>query len=150
MPAQSSAHARLAELMNKRRIERRMLWDEIAESAEISTAHLRKIRTGEAKASELTEANIEAALKWERGSIERILRGGDPVVSDEVAQPAARMDADRNHASPALEQLLAAVQQELAQLRGEVRQQRDKIEELTEALQAPAREDGDSHQGLTA
>lgn len=80
---------RLADLMDQRRVALRLRWEDVADEAGISTAFLRKIRSGQT-ASPLTLAKLETALGWAPGSISAILGGGVPT---EAAPP--------THAAPA-------------------------------------------------
>ncbi|MEV7013484.1 hypothetical protein [Streptosporangium sp. NPDC051022] len=73
-----SAHLRLADAMDTRRKELRLRWEEIAERAEISGTHLRRIRRGESGFTDVVEARLEEALRWSPGSIEAALKGEEP------------------------------------------------------------------------
>lgn len=64
--------------MDARRVDLRMTWREVAETAELSLAGLSAIRRGERQPSTLTVRRIEDALQWEHGSIQAVLDGGDP------------------------------------------------------------------------
>ncbi|WP_144070250.1 hypothetical protein [Nonomuraea indica] len=68
---------RLAKLMETRRLALHLMWEDVAQAAGITTAFLRKIRSG-AGARPLTKAKLEAVLQWAPGSIDAILEGGDP------------------------------------------------------------------------
>ncbi|MFF4417000.1 hypothetical protein ACFYY8_31150 [Streptosporangium sp. NPDC001559] len=73
-----SARLRLADAMDGRRKELRLRWEEIAERAEISGTHLRRIRRGESGFTDLVEVRLEEALLWSPGSIKAVLGGGEP------------------------------------------------------------------------
>ena len=79
MTTQPSARARLAALMDERRLELRLTWQDVADRGGISLRALANARTGDAEIRPLTQAGIEGGLQWERGSVARILAGGDPV-----------------------------------------------------------------------
>ncbi len=79
MASQSEARQRLAELMDKRRLELRLTWQEVAEHGAVSLRALANARTGDSEIRPLTQAGIEAGLSWESGSVGIILAGGDPV-----------------------------------------------------------------------
>lgn len=68
---------RLDEAMNRRRLELRMNWRQLAEAADISYTALRAIRRGEYRPTELTAQALDEALQWEPGSVLAILDGGD-------------------------------------------------------------------------
>lgn len=68
---------RLDEAMNRRRLELRMNWRQLAEAADISYTALRAIRRGEYRPTELTAQGLDVALEWELGSVLAILDGGD-------------------------------------------------------------------------
>ena len=73
------ARERLAELMEQRMADLRLTWREVAETGDISYEALRAARNGSGDIRRNTQAGIEAGLRWERGSVARILAGGDPV-----------------------------------------------------------------------
>lgn len=78
MQPDSHARSRLSVEMNKRRLELRLRWNQVAERASISIAHLSRIRNGEAPLSDLAKSSIETALEWPPGAIGRLLDEGDP------------------------------------------------------------------------
>lgn len=69
---------RLSEAMEKRRLELRMKWTQVADRADLSGAGLSAIRRGDRSPSPLTRARIEHALGWAPGSVEAILDGREP------------------------------------------------------------------------
>lgn len=79
MTSHSDSVRRLSDALNKRRTALRLQWQEVTDRANMSTAHLRNVRTGKASLSDLAKAELEEALQWAPGSIDRILEGGDPV-----------------------------------------------------------------------
>ncbi len=79
------ARARLAGLMDKRRLELRLTWREVAEAGGVSYEALRATRNGKGDIRPLTQAGIEKAFRWEQGSITRILNGGGPVPLEQPA-----------------------------------------------------------------
>lgn len=96
-------HERLSQLMNKRRLELGMRWDDVATSAGIADVTIRAIRRGDNQPSELTQRRIEDALRWEHGSIEATLAGGEPTP---VESPNDREDA---LPEPSMAEVLARV-----------------------------------------
>ena len=99
MTTQPSARARLAGLMDERRLELRLTWQDVAERGGISLRALANARTGDAEIRPLTQAGIEGGLQWERGSVARILAGGDPLPLGDV--PAPRSPVQVPSAAPA-------------------------------------------------
>lgn len=77
-PKRSPERKRLAKLMDDRRADLRLRWDEVAELAGVTYETLRQVRYGAGEIRILTKRGIEEALQWERGSIDAILAGGDP------------------------------------------------------------------------
>lgn len=75
----SEPYERLDSAMNARRLDLRMNWREVSTAAGISYEALRGIRRGDYRPSELTARALDDALRWERGSVEAILAGGDPM-----------------------------------------------------------------------
>lgn len=78
---------RLDQAMNRRRLELRMNWRELAEAAGISYTALRAIRRGEYRPTELTAQDLDAALQWAPGSVHAVLDGRDPSPLEERAKP---------------------------------------------------------------
>lgn len=82
MPTTPEARQRLAALIEKRREELGMLWQDVADAGDVSLKTLYNVRTQEdGEISPPTRRKLEAALRWEPGSIERILAGGEPQVA---------------------------------------------------------------------
>jgi hypothetical protein len=80
MPMTPEARKRLADLMNNRRVELDLRWQDVAEAADLSLKTLYSARQPDGgDISDLTQGKIENGLQWQRGSIERIANGGDPV-----------------------------------------------------------------------
>lgn len=74
-----TSRARLDRLMSDRRAQLGKLWNEVAADAGLTKEGLRAIRRGETIAIQPgSKRGIEDALSWERGSVDRILAGGDP------------------------------------------------------------------------
>jgi DNA-binding XRE family transcriptional regulator len=69
---------RLDDAMNRRRLELRMNWRQVAQAADISYTALRAIRRGEYRPTELTAQSLDDALQWTRGSVLAVLDGGEP------------------------------------------------------------------------
>lgn len=88
----AAARSRLAQLMDERRVQLGLTWNEVAERASLTKEGLRTVRTGTRKIMPLTKGGIEVALAWQQGSVDAILAGGTP----EDAPTAAR-----THETPA-------------------------------------------------
>jgi hypothetical protein len=76
MPTQPEERRRLAALMDERRLELGLRWQEVASAGGISLRALNNARTGDREIRPLTRRGIERGLRWAPGSIERILSGG--------------------------------------------------------------------------
>lgn len=74
-------HGRLAEAMESRRVELRMTWRDVADAGGMTVEGLRGIRRGERHPTTLTKRRIEDALRWQAGSVEQILVGGEPTAA---------------------------------------------------------------------
>ncbi|MDL4812723.1 helix-turn-helix domain-containing protein [Actinomadura opuntiae] len=85
-------HERLSEALDRRRRELGMTWRAIATAADISYEALRAIRRGDYRASDITAAAIDRAVRWEDGSVEAIYDGGDPTP---LAEEKSRRSAGR-------------------------------------------------------
>jgi len=86
MPGMPQAH-RLAELMEERRLDLGLRWNDVAAESGMSVEGLRAMRRDGAVPRALNQRGIEKALRWERGSVKRVLRGEDPVPLAAVAVP---------------------------------------------------------------
>lgn len=93
-------HERLADELNRRRLELRLQWTDIAKAAGITDKALRAMRRGEYGPSELTQIRLDEALRWRPGSVAAVLGGGQPrllgqLSADEAAEAITqdRMDA---------------------------------------------------------
>lgn len=92
----TEAHAkRLGDLVRARRRELKLTQADVQESGGPSTATIRLIEGG--KHTDLrpgTVAPLEQILKWQEGSIAKVLEGGDPIPAPEVQ----KFPADMTHA----------------------------------------------------
>lgn len=109
-------HERLDAALRRRIEELDMTWGELADAAGVHEVTLRAIRRGENRPSPRTQRRLESALRWARGSVQRIYAGGDPEVlpaeetrprtrSEELLAAWAARDARRAHDQAALEEL---------------------------------------------
>lgn len=124
-----SHHERLAELMDARRLELGMTWEEVASAAGIKPPTLRAIRNGTNRPSQLTKRGIERALRWAPGSVDAILAGGDPTPAGPYAHIGdVRITTTRAPAPPADEdpkmKRAAALLAEASALLEEIRRER--------------------------
>lgn len=87
MPIEPEARRRLAMYMDSRRLELDMKWMDVALASRVSYETLRDIRNGtRGDIRGLTKRAIETGLRWEHGSIDRILRGGEPSLAEPAPQ----------------------------------------------------------------
>ncbi|HEY9373162.1 hypothetical protein [Streptomyces sp.] len=121
----------------------RMQWDEVAKTADMSPAHLRRIRKNETSITPLMGAGLEAALQWRAGSVEAILLGGTPTpirpagslpaltaqAEGAVTQPEADDEPD-SPIAPYLKGILERVDQRLAEMNERIAEQNREIKEL--------------------
>lgn len=78
-------HERLDHAMNERRLDLDMKWNDLAEAAGIKPESLRAIRRGDHGPSDLTARRLDDALRWQRGSVKRILDdAGEPTPLPEL------------------------------------------------------------------
>ena len=85
---------RLAELMEARRLDLGLYWQDVVDAAvaagfRLSLKTLHSVRAGIAGIRPMTQRAIETGLQWEHGSIQRILDGDDPVNALPAAAPPA-------------------------------------------------------------
>lgn len=97
---------RLSEAMDRRRLELRLKWTQVADRADLSQAGLGAIRRGERSPSALTKARIEHALEWAPGSVDAILAGDGPAsASAGVSQAVLELQAEHEHLTGSLAEL---------------------------------------------
>ena len=84
----------LADLMDARRQELGLTWDEVAAGADMSREGLRRVREGGRNMRPLTKSGIERALSWTPGSVDAILEGGEPTPLRRTVYGAARAVLD--------------------------------------------------------
>jgi hypothetical protein len=80
-----AARDRLSNAMQARHHELDLSWDTVARLAGLSIAHLRRVRTGDVPLTAKSKWKIERALRWQRGSIDKILDGEEPEALPEPA-----------------------------------------------------------------
>jgi hypothetical protein len=80
------ARERLTRAIEDRRDFLRIKWQDIAQRAVFSIATLGRVRRGEGELTADTKSGLEDALEWERGSVDAILAGGEPIPR-QPAQP---------------------------------------------------------------
>ena len=90
MPPQPP-HERLSKLMDERRADLGLTWEQVADRAGIKYETIRAIRTGDSRGRTPTRRVISIALEWTPGSVDRILEGGNPETAP-AGQPAAEGD----------------------------------------------------------
>lgn len=74
--------------MDDRRGDLQMTWEEVAERAGTTPETLRRNADDPSRMRTTTRKGIERALRWERGSIDDILAGGEPTpIAREPEQP---------------------------------------------------------------
>ncbi len=78
MPETPAARQRLAELMDARRLELGLRWQDVAAAGDVSIKTLYSVRTGHGAVPGLTARKVDKGLHWEPGSVERVLADGDP------------------------------------------------------------------------
>lgn len=106
-------HERLAEAMNARRLELRLRWNIVASRASISPEALRSIRRGDYRPSSLTAQALDDVFRWESGSVEAILDGGEPTP---LKVPPAPPDPGDEELSPFERRIL----RQMAELRADL------------------------------
>ena len=79
MPTDPEARRRLGTLMDQRRLELGLRWQDVADAGGVSLKALHSARTGNASIRPLTQQAIENGLRWEHGSIQRVMEDGDPI-----------------------------------------------------------------------
>lgn len=107
---QSAERERLALLMDDRRRELRLTWDQVAAAAGVNRETLRLIRQGDGQIRPLTKDGIEDALQWQRDSIDAILAGGDPTPIGQKPAPQPKPESP-----PTLEELRDMVRKSAAE-----------------------------------
>jgi transcriptional regulator with XRE-family HTH domain len=70
--------ARIGELLEARCQELRLTWNVVAQRSGLSREGLSRLRRGVGTPRRLTKRAVEDAVFWRHGSIDRILKGGNP------------------------------------------------------------------------
>jgi hypothetical protein len=101
--AQSEARKRLAQIMDARRLELGLTWQDVAEQGDVSLRALSNARAGDNEIRALTRAGIEKGLRWPQGTVTVILAGGEPAPHREHLPAMQRLE---RHGAPFPAQLL--------------------------------------------
>ena len=102
--ATGSDWQRLAALVSERRGDLRMTQEEVRAAGGPSTATQRLIEGGrQSRYQPRILADLEAALGWQRGSVRRILAGGDPVLAPDALVAAPLSAAPESPREPVAE-----------------------------------------------
>lgn len=131
MQPDREAPGRLGAAMDQRRIELRLRWTQVAERAGMSIGHLSRIRKDEAPPSPLAAANIETALEWAPGTVDRILSATEDAgqqprdAPDKPTGPDLADIKNPSHDETAMMQILTALKEEIRQLKEQVQDLRD-------------------------
>lgn len=123
----SEPRTRLDQAMTARSLELKKRWVKIAQEAGITTSALSGIRRGEYKPSPHTARALEDALRWEHGSIESILDGGDPTPRldrHDYVRPQDDISAEREPTLHELAEQMRAMRAEIEALKAQ--QERDR------------------------
>ena len=114
---------RLADLVSERRADLGATQEDIRAAGGPSTATQRLIEGAlQSRYQPVILGRLETALKWERGSVRRILAGGNPVpVSDEPAVPEPAPDLPADEADVTTNVVLAAINPIERQVWAEIR-----------------------------
>lgn len=126
-----SRHEHLARLLDNRRLELGLKWEEVATAANIKPPTLRAIRNGTNSPSPLTRRGLERALHWPAGTIDAVLEG---------AEAPSAMDA--------AEGILDENERLAAEIRALNHRDRQTVEALIAALKKPSETldaDGETH-----
>ena len=98
MPPRPPGRANLAKLMDDRRIELGLTWEQVADAAGLRYETLRAVRNKDSAIRPLTRRAIATALRWSPNSVDLILDGGDP---DPLPEQAAAQAGPRPQDPPA-------------------------------------------------
>ena len=109
MPARPPSRQRLADLMERRRLDLGLTWREVAEAGNISYEVIRAIRNGNSQIRPLSQHGIEVGLRWAGGSVQSVLDGGDPVLVGAAPELTATPEPSRETPDPAGGALSTAV-----------------------------------------
>lgn len=79
-------HKRLDDALSDRRLDLGMRWNQVAQAAGVSPEALRAIRRGSYRPSPDTARALDNALRWEPGSVQAVLDGGEPTPQGQVVR----------------------------------------------------------------
>jgi hypothetical protein len=144
MPNTRQARQRLADLMEDRLRQLGLRWQDVADAGGLSVKSLWSARQPGSRAAiaPLTRRKIEIGLRWEHGSVSRILGGGDPIPAEPRAaavpppggNPGNPADPDENAARAVLGAVTAIAQQGAKPAAMRL----DEIRDLLRAVEPPA------------
>ena len=77
----AQARARLDHLMDRRRRAKRMSWQELCRQAGMTYTNLKRIRRNQSSISWRAQEQLEKALDWKPGSIQRNIGDGDRYIA---------------------------------------------------------------------
>ncbi|MFB7917096.1 hypothetical protein [Streptomyces sp. NPDC056061] len=103
-PADETALQRLADVVQRRRVELDLKKIDVANGAEIAINTYVKIESGQS-VRDVTYGKIESVLGWAPGSSKEVLRGGQPTIAERLTDDAvvsplasAQLEADLEQA----------------------------------------------------
>jgi hypothetical protein len=114
----------LDKVMEERRLDLDLEWNDVATAAQISPANLRSIRKGKTQPQPLTARRIERVFGWKAGSFDAVKAGGEPTLADEESKPTPE---------PSLHELaeqMKTLRLEVERLREQDRRRDEEIERL--------------------
>jgi hypothetical protein len=121
---EETVRQRLARLMDERREELGLHWNEVAEDAGITKEGLRSVRFEVRQIRPKTKRGLERALDWDAGSFDRILEGGDPVTTEFKGLALMKNESDQyaaihvKHENPETVSKLVRMVKEMGRERG--------------------------------
>lgn len=129
----------LGAAMEQRRLHLRLRWNQVAERAGMSIAHLSRIRKGEAPPSPLAAASIETALDWPAGTVRRIAHEAGQELDEPPSHPTPLSGVPEIVENPTPRE--AAMLDILASLQEEVRALNEKVDDLSRDRERDQRDD---------
>jgi transcriptional regulator with XRE-family HTH domain len=143
----------LSRLMEHRRDELGLTWEDVARAAGMVPANLRRIRRGEGELTEAAAGGIETALSWAPGSVASIAGGKLPIAHDKP-QVAHRRPLGRGLGflipDEPSEQRQMTVKDICAELVRMSRQEREEVSSFLKLLQTWDQSDDRAHSRIEA
>lgn len=118
----------LDKVMEDRRLDLDLEWNDVAAAAQISPANLRSIRKGKTQPQPLTARRIERVFGWKAGSLEAVKAGGQPALENDAGE--TKSEPTLHELAEQMRLLREKIEEDRARDRQAVRQLEEEVNRL--------------------